>query len=88
MQGYRLIIDLKEPCVVYRRTAQQAEQFHGLDGEQGDDAPHPLRRQVADRDEQQPITSIEHQDVAIVERHVDDAKHEEQAHAPGKPAGE
>ena len=55
-----------------------------MDGQQGDDAPHPLRRQIADGDEQQAVARIEHQNVAIVESHVDNAEHEQQAHTPGK----
>ena len=70
--------------MVERGACQQTKEFYGLDGQQGDDAPHPLRRQIADGYEQQAIARIEHQDVAIVEGHVDNAKHEQQAHAPGK----
>ena len=42
-----------------------------------DDAPYCLRWQITDGNEQQTIAGIKHQDVAIVERHVDDTKHEE-----------
>ena len=87
VQGNRLVVNLEEPRVVSRSARQQAKQLNRLDSQQADDAPHPLRRQVADGDEQQPVGGIEHQDVTVVERHIDKAKPEQQAHAPGKAPG-
>ena len=84
MHGVDFAIHLPQGGVIHRGARQQAEQFYGLDGQQADDAPHPLRGQITDGDEQQAVTGIEHQDVAVVEGHVDDAKHEQQAHTPGK----
>ena len=79
---------LIEPGMVDLGAREQAEQLDGLDGEQGDDAPHPSGRQVADGDEQQPVAGVEHEDVAIVEGHIDHAKEEQQEHAPGEAARE
>ena len=81
-----LVIQLPHGAVVERGARQQTEQFYGLDGQENDDAPHPLRRQITDGDEQQTIARIEHQDVAVVEGHIDDAEHEQQTHAPSKAA--
>ena len=83
-----LAIELPHGGMVHRRTSQQTVQLHGLDGQQSDDAPDGLRRQIADGNEQQTIAGIEHQDVAVVERHIDDTEHEEQTHAPGEAPGE
>ena len=88
VQGYRAVVNLKERGMVYRGAAQQAEQFHGLDGQQADDAPDRFRGQVTDRDEQQAIACVEHEDVAVVEGHIDEAEHEKQTHAPGEAARE
>ena len=70
------------------KARQQTIQLYGLDGQQADDTPDRLRRQIADGNKQQTIAGIEHQDVTIVEGHIDDAKQEKQAHAPGKASRE
>ena len=87
VEGNRLFVNLKERRVVYLCAAQQAEKLYGLDGQQGDDAPYPLRGQIADGNEYQTIARIKHQDVAVVESYIDEAEHEEQAHTPGETAG-
>ena len=79
-----LAIHFPQSAVVDRSASQQTEEFYGLYGQQSDEAPHPLRRQIADGDEQQTIACIEHQDVSVIEGHVDNAEEEQQAHAPGK----
>ena len=66
-------------------TSQQAEQLYRLDGQQGDDAPDSFRRQITDGNQQKAVAGIEHQDVTIVEGHVDKPETKQQAHAPGKP---
>ena len=88
VQADGLVVNLEEPRMVDFGSREQAEQFHGLNGEEGDDAPYGSRRQIADGDEQEAVHRIEHEDVAIVECHVDKAKDKQQAHAPGKSSRE
>ena len=83
-----LAIQFPHGAVVERGARQQTIKLYGLDGQQDDDAPHPLRRQITDGDKQQAVARIQHQDVAIVEGYVDDTKHKQQAHTPGKAARE
>ena len=52
--------DFIESGMVNLVARQQTVKFHGLDGQQADNAPHPLRRQIADGDEQQTVARIEH----------------------------
>ena len=87
VESQRPVVNLKECRVVYLSAAQQAEKLYGLNGQQGDDEPNPLRGQVTDRNEQQSVASVEHQDVAVVEGYIDEAEHEEQAHTPGETSG-
>ena len=55
-----------------------------MNGKQTNDAPHRFRWQITDGNKQQAIDGIEHEDIAIVKRHVDKTKHEQQAHTPSK----
>lgn len=88
VQSHRLAIDFKETGMVDGDACQQAEELYRLYGQQGYDAPDGSRRQVTDGDEQQAVDRIEHEDIAIVERYVDESENEHQAHAPGKAASE
>ena len=88
VQSHRLAIDFKETGMVDGDACQQAEELYRLYGQQGYDAPDGSRRQVTDGDEQQAVDRIEHEDIAIVERYIDESKNEQQTHAPGKAASE
>ena len=77
VQGNGLVVYFEERGMVDGCTCDETVQLDGLDGQQANDAPHGFRRQVADGDEQQAIDGIEHQDIAIVESHVDKTEYEE-----------
>jgi len=63
------------------KARQQTIQFYRLDGRW---CTRPPLTQLTERVEQQAIARIEHQDIASLERHIDDTEQEEHTHAPGE----